>query len=186
MTAKKALGVLVSGRGSNLQAILDAIHAGRLPLAKVGVVISDNPEAKALLRVRGMGIPTVVLERKAFADRAAYETALADELERIVTLHGAETIAAVIVEPMAGSTAVNAARQSTAARIFSGAGVARSTPVSQSSAFSSSRALSPRHRSSGRSQRAPFMTTTRPLPWAPAIRTGRPAWSCPPALARAS
>ena len=82
MTAKKALGVLVSGRGSNLQAILDAIHAGRLPLAKVGVVISDNPEAKALLRVRGMGIPTVVLERKAFADRAAYETALADELER--------------------------------------------------------------------------------------------------------
>ena len=82
MTAKKALGVLVSGRGSNLQAILDAIHAGRLPLAKVGVVISDNPEAKALLRVRGMGIPTVVLERKAFADRTAYETALADELER--------------------------------------------------------------------------------------------------------
>ncbi len=82
MTAKKALGVLVSGRGSNLQAILDAIHAGRLPLAKVGVVISDNPEAKALLRVRGMGIPTVVLERKAFADRSAYETALADELER--------------------------------------------------------------------------------------------------------
>ena len=82
MTAKKALGVLVSGRGSNLQAILDAIHAGRLPLAKVGVVISDNPEAKALLRVRGMGIPTVVLERKAFADRTAYETALAGELER--------------------------------------------------------------------------------------------------------
>nr|WP_320146254.1 phosphoribosylglycinamide formyltransferase [uncultured Anaeromusa sp.] len=82
MTAKKALGVLVSGRGSNLQAILDAIHAGRLPLAKVGVVISDNPEAKALLRVRGMGIPAVVLERKAFADRTAYETALADELER--------------------------------------------------------------------------------------------------------
>ena len=82
MTAKKALGVLVSGRGSNLQAILDAIHAGRLPLAMVGVVISDNPEAKALLRVRGMGIPTVVLERKAFADRTAYETALADELER--------------------------------------------------------------------------------------------------------
>ena len=82
MTAKKALGVLVSGRGSNLQAILDAIHAGRLPLAKVGVVISDNPEAKALLRVRGMGIPTVVLERKAFADRTAYETALAVELER--------------------------------------------------------------------------------------------------------
>lgn len=82
MTAKKALGVLVSGRGSNLQAILDAIQAGRLPLAKVGVVISDNPEAKALLRVRGMGIPTVVLERKAFADRTAYETALADELER--------------------------------------------------------------------------------------------------------
>lgn len=82
MTAKKALGVLVSGRGSNLQAILDAIYADRLPLAKVAVVISDNPEAKALQRVAGMGIPTVVIERKNFADRAAFETALADELAR--------------------------------------------------------------------------------------------------------
>ena len=63
---KTILGVLVSGRGSNLQAILDAINADRLN-AKIGVVICDNPDANALRKVAGTGIPTAVIERRNFA-----------------------------------------------------------------------------------------------------------------------
>jgi phosphoribosylglycinamide formyltransferase-1 len=73
------LGVLVSGRGSNLQAILDAIQSGRLK-AKIGVVISDNPEATALKRVAGFGISTAVIERRAFTTKQQFEAAIAREL----------------------------------------------------------------------------------------------------------
>jgi phosphoribosylglycinamide formyltransferase-1 len=73
------LGVLVSGRGSNLQAIFDAIQAGRLK-AKIGVVISDNPEALALKRMAGFGIATTVIERSRFANRENFEMAVAEEL----------------------------------------------------------------------------------------------------------
>jgi len=77
---KKVLGVLVSGRGSNLQAIFDAINAGRLE-AKIGVVISDNPDAHALKRIAGFGIPTVVIERGRYADKKQFEQAFIDELK---------------------------------------------------------------------------------------------------------
>lgn len=76
---KKVLGVLVSGRGSNLQAIFDAISAGRLK-AKIGVVISDNPEALALKRIEGFDIPTAVIEKKNYASKQQFEQALVDEL----------------------------------------------------------------------------------------------------------
>lgn len=76
---RTVLGVLVSGRGSNLQAILDAILAERLK-AKIGVVISDSPDALALKRVAGFDIATAVIERRKFADRAAFEQAIAKEL----------------------------------------------------------------------------------------------------------
>jgi phosphoribosylglycinamide formyltransferase-1 len=79
--ANTVLGVLVSGRGSNLQAILDAIHAGTLN-ASVGVVISDNPQAQALSRLDGTGIPSLCVERGRFSSREDFETALADALER--------------------------------------------------------------------------------------------------------
>lgn len=84
---KTVLGVLVSGRGSNLQAILDAIMAGRLK-AKLGVVVSDNPDAQALKRVAGFDIATAVVERKKFPDRRAFEQALVRELE----LHHVELV----------------------------------------------------------------------------------------------
>jgi phosphoribosylglycinamide formyltransferase-1 len=84
---RTVLGVLVSGRGSNLQAILDAINAGRLQ-AKIGVVISDNPDALALKRVSGFGITTAVLERKKFPSREAFEAAIADEM----ALHHVELV----------------------------------------------------------------------------------------------
>jgi phosphoribosylglycinamide formyltransferase-1 len=84
---KKVLGVLVSGRGSNLQAILDAINADRL-VAKIGVVISDNPEANALRRVAGMDIPTAVVERKNFASKQEFEAAIIAQLD----LHHVELV----------------------------------------------------------------------------------------------
>lgn len=76
------LGVLVSGRGSNLQAIIDAIEAGRLS-AKVSLVISDNPAALALERARRHGIDTFIVERKGFPSKALFE----EELIRILDQH---------------------------------------------------------------------------------------------------
>jgi len=73
------LGVLASGRGSNLQAIMDAITAGRLP-AEVAVVISDNPRAHALERARGAGIPALAVEPARFHDKREYEQAVVDAL----------------------------------------------------------------------------------------------------------
>lgn len=84
---KTVLGVLVSGRGSNLQAILDAILAERLK-AKIGIVISDNPDALALKRVAGFDIATAVIERRKFADKRAFEQAIANELN----LHHVELV----------------------------------------------------------------------------------------------
>jgi phosphoribosylglycinamide formyltransferase-1 len=62
------LGVLASGRGSNLQAIIDAIEAGTLA-AKIAVVISNKPDATALERTRRHGAPAVFLDAKPFAGR---------------------------------------------------------------------------------------------------------------------
>ena len=84
---KKVLGVLVSGRGSNLQAIVDAINSDRL-VAKIGVVISDNPEANALRRLGGMNIPTAVVERKSYATKQEFEAALIAQLD----LHHVELV----------------------------------------------------------------------------------------------
>lgn len=69
------LGVLVSGRGSNLQAILDAVQAGRIP-AQISVVISDKADAYGLERARQAGIPAIVIERKPYESKAAFEQAL--------------------------------------------------------------------------------------------------------------
>lgn len=68
----RKIGVLVSGRGSNLQAIIQEIQAGRLPLA-IAIVISDVPGALALERARQAGLPTLALDRKAYRERAAFE-----------------------------------------------------------------------------------------------------------------
>jgi phosphoribosylglycinamide formyltransferase-1 len=73
------LGVLASGRGSNLQAILDACAQPGFP-ARVAVVISDRERAQALERARGAGVEAVFLDPKAFADRPAYDQALVDAL----------------------------------------------------------------------------------------------------------
>ena len=71
MNNRKA-GVLVSGRGSNLQAILDRIADGYLPL-EISVVISDKADAYALERAANVGIKTVVVARKECASKEEFE-----------------------------------------------------------------------------------------------------------------
>lgn len=75
-----AVGVLASGRGSNLQAILEAARTPGFP-ARVAVVVSDREGAAALERATAAGVPAVFLNPKDFGDRAAWETALARTLE---------------------------------------------------------------------------------------------------------
>jgi phosphoribosylglycinamide formyltransferase 1 len=81
-----ALGVLISGRGSNLGALIDAIEEGRLP-ARIAVVISNRPGAAGLERARAAGIEALVLDHRGFATRDAFDAALAGALSsRGVTL----------------------------------------------------------------------------------------------------
>lgn len=66
---------MVSGGGTNLQAILDAIGSGKITNAKVEVVISNNPGAYALERARNHGIEAVCISPKSFENRAAFNEA---------------------------------------------------------------------------------------------------------------
>jgi phosphoribosylglycinamide formyltransferase-1 len=75
------LGVLISGRGSNLQAIIDAITQGRLD-ATIAVVVSNRADAGGLERARRAGIETVVLDHRGFGSRDAYDRKLVTELRR--------------------------------------------------------------------------------------------------------
>jgi phosphoribosylglycinamide formyltransferase-1 len=80
-TGPVALGVLASGRGSNLQAILDACAQPGFP-ARVAVVISDRERAAALERARAAGVEALWVDPEAFADREAFDQALVRELEK--------------------------------------------------------------------------------------------------------
>jgi phosphoribosylglycinamide formyltransferase-1 len=71
--------VLISGRGSNLQSIVDAIAQGRLR-ARIAVVISNRAGAYGLERARAAGIEALVLDHKAFASRDDYDAQIAREL----------------------------------------------------------------------------------------------------------
>jgi len=74
------LGVLVSGGGSNLQAIIDAIESGTIKNAEIALVISTNHNAYALERAKNHGIDTLVLAKKDFADANDRETVLLEAL----------------------------------------------------------------------------------------------------------
>ena len=77
----RRLGVLISGRGSNLQAIIDAIASGQLD-ASIAVVISNRPGAMGLTKALAAGLSTEVLDHKLFASRREYDVALAALLRR--------------------------------------------------------------------------------------------------------
>ncbi|MFQ5803351.1 MAG: phosphoribosylglycinamide formyltransferase [Candidatus Methylomirabilales bacterium] len=86
-TDKLRVGVLVSGRGSNLQAIIDASEAGKLNAAVV-VVVSDVKDAYALERARQHRIPPVVVDPKAHATREAFDEVIAS----VFTEHQVELV----------------------------------------------------------------------------------------------
>ena len=75
------IAVLVSGGGTNLQALIDARDRGELPDGELALVVSNNAEAYALRRAQAAGIPTAVCLRERGEDRAAFEARLLDILE---------------------------------------------------------------------------------------------------------
>lgn len=74
------IGVLVSGRGSNLQAIIDSIEEGKLN-ASIELVISDNPKALALERCKRHNLESEIVERKNFSSKEDFEKAIASKLK---------------------------------------------------------------------------------------------------------
>jgi len=75
------IGVIASGRGTNLQCIIDAVSGGILKNVSIEVVISDNSGAKALKRARTSGIDSVFVDRKKFSSRDGFDSALLEELK---------------------------------------------------------------------------------------------------------
>ena len=90
------IAVLVSGGGTNLQALIDAEARGELGCGKISLVIASKPDVYALERAKNNGIEAIVLARRDYADIAAYSKALADTLEQkgtdLVVLAGFLTI----------------------------------------------------------------------------------------------
>lgn len=77
----KNIVVLVSGGGTNLQALIDAEKRGELGAGKITCVIASRPDAYALERAKKNGIKTLVLTRKDYADVAAYSSAMCSALK---------------------------------------------------------------------------------------------------------
>lgn len=75
--ADKNIVILISGRGSNMEALLDA----RLR-ARIAAVISNNPQARGLAVAQSRGVATAVVNHRDFSDRAAFDAALASEIDR--------------------------------------------------------------------------------------------------------
>ena len=85
--SKLRLGVLASGSGSNLQAIIDSIKCGNFP-CEIAVVISDKQDAYALKRAELYGINTEAVQSKTFHNREAFDT----ELVRVLKDHNVELV----------------------------------------------------------------------------------------------
>ena len=85
------VAILISGRGSNMVAIAEAAHGGRLPV-RVTVVISDQPQAPGLAHARDMGLPIAVVARRPGVERGDYDRELAARVRnfspRLVVLAG--------------------------------------------------------------------------------------------------
>ena len=75
------LAVLISGSGSNLQALIDACNAPDYP-AQINIVISNRPDAYGLERAKAAGIPAICIDHKNFEGRATFEAALQEELSQ--------------------------------------------------------------------------------------------------------
>jgi phosphoribosylglycinamide formyltransferase 1 len=84
----KRLAVLLSGRGSNLVAIAQAIERGEIPDCRISTVISDTPEAPGLLRAKERGLPAFAVDRRSYPTRRAHEA----EVRRVLEREGADLV----------------------------------------------------------------------------------------------
>ncbi len=87
MSEKPSIAVLISGSGSNLQAIIDASERGEIP-CRVGIVISNKTDAYGLVRAKKHGIPTEVVDHKKFSTREEFDAKLVE----IIRGTGAELV----------------------------------------------------------------------------------------------
>lgn len=78
---KSRLAILISGRGSNLQAFINACVNGELP-AQIAIVVSNNPDAPGLQLAAAAGIPTCCVNHRDYASREDFDQALVNELDR--------------------------------------------------------------------------------------------------------
>ena len=104
--ALPGLAVLISGRGSNLQAFIDACASGELP-AQISVVISNNPGAEGLQRAARAGITTCCIDHRDYGTREEFDQALVDELHayavELVVLAGfMRILTPVLIKPFLG------------------------------------------------------------------------------------
>jgi len=74
------IAVMVSGGGTNLQALIDAEKAGKIPHGKITLVVASNDSAYALERAKNNGIETVVVKRKAYENQDAFDDAIVETL----------------------------------------------------------------------------------------------------------
>ncbi len=88
MLRKARIAVLVSGGGTNLQALLDAQAAGKLASGEIAVVISSKPDVYALTRAAGAGVPGVVASRRDCASQAEFE----EKISAALAEHGVDLI----------------------------------------------------------------------------------------------
>lgn len=77
------IGVLVSGGGTNLQAIIDAIDNKKITNAKIVTVVASNPNAYALERAKKHGIPSIVISRRAFNSIEEHDTAVCEHMKNM-------------------------------------------------------------------------------------------------------
>ena len=75
MPAKKRIGILISGRGSNMMSLIEAARAPDSP-TEIAVIVSNRPEALGLIRAQELGIPAVAIDHKLFASRVPFEMRL--------------------------------------------------------------------------------------------------------------
>jgi phosphoribosylglycinamide formyltransferase-1 len=81
MAAMKNIVILISGRGSNMEAVVRAAESEQWP-ARIAAVISNKPDAAGLAFAASRGIPTAVVANKSFATRAAFDAALQETIDR--------------------------------------------------------------------------------------------------------
>lgn len=85
---KTKIAVLVSGGGTNLQALIDAQFSGALENGVISVVVADRADTYAVIRAREEDIPTAVVDKKTFASKSEFEA----KLKSVIDEHGAELI----------------------------------------------------------------------------------------------